>query len=301
MTGYGSASVQDRGVHFSLELRSLNNRYFKAATRLPEELAGLEALVETALRKRVHRGSFAVTVKVKVDESAATSAINDQALLAYLGHLETVRDKVGDGSVQIDLTQLLVLPGVLQPAADHHTLTELAKQTLPDLLDQAADRLLEMRTVEGQSLRQDLLHQQEHMRTQVQLIGERAPAVVQEYHQKLAARVNELMAKAKLKVDENDLIREVAVYADRADISEELSRITGHLDQFCGILEAEDTAAAETPRDEPAGRTLDFIAQEMLREANTIGSKSNDAAISRAVVELKSRIDRIKEQVQNVE
>jgi len=109
----------------------------------------------------------------------------------------------------------------------------------------------------------------------------------------VTARVNELMAKAKLKVDENDLIREVAVFADRADISEELSRMNGHLDQLGEMIEA---GSAE----EPAGRTLDFISQEMLREANTIGSKSNDTAISRAVVEVKSRIDRIKEQVQNV-
>ena len=297
MTGYGNASGQDGGVHFSLELRSLNNRYFKATARLPEELTGLEALLETALRQRVSRGSFALTVKVKVSDAAATSAINDQALLTYLDHLETVRDKVGDESVQIDLTQLLVLPGVLQPSTDHEALMELAKKAVPALLAQAIDRLLEMRTAEGQALTEDLLHQQEHMRTQVALIAERAPVVVDEYHQKLTARVNELTAKAKLKLDENDLIREVAVFADRADISEELSRITGHLDQFCNIIR--DNTPGEN--DEPAGRTLDFIAQEMLREANTIGSKSNDAEISRAVVELKSRIDRIKEQVQNVE
>lgn len=295
MTGYGSASGQDGGVQFSLELRSLNNRYFKASTRLPEEITGLEAILETALRKRVSRGSFSLAVKVKVSDAAATSAINDQALLTYLDHLETVRDKVGDESVQIDLTQLLVLPGVLQPTTDDDALMDLAKKAVPELLGQAIDRLLEMRAAEGQALAEDLLHQQEHMRTQVALIAERAPVVVDEYHQKLTARVNELMAKAKLKLDETDLIREVAVFADRADISEELSRITGHLDQFCKIINEGSGS------DEPAGRTLDFIAQEMLREANTIGSKSNDTAISRAVVEVKSRIDRIKEQVQNVE
>lgn len=297
MTGYGSASGQDGGVQFSLELRSLNNRYFKASTRLPDEITGLEAILESALRKRVSRGSFSMTVKIKVSDAAATSAINDQALLTYLDHLETVRDKVGDESVQIDLTQLLVLPGVLQPSTDHEALMQLSKKTVPELLSQAIDRLLDMRTAEGHALTEDLLHQQEHMRTQVDLIAQRAPVVVDEYHQKLTARVNELMAKAKLKLDEKDLIREIAIFADRADISEELSRITGHLDQFCKIIQ--DGTPGDS--DEPAGRTLDFIAQEMLREANTIGSKSNDTAISRAVVELKSRIDRIKEQVQNVE
>jgi uncharacterized protein (TIGR00255 family) len=321
MTGYGNASAQDAGIQFSLELRSLNNRYFKAAVRLPDELAGLEAMLETALRRRVSRGSFALTVKVKVTERAATSAINDQALLTYLDHLETVREKVGDESVQIDLTQLLALPGVLQPSTDDDALMARAKTALPALLADAVDRLIEMRIKEGAALRDDLMLQQREIRQRVELIRERAPLVVNEYHEKLAARIGELTAKAKLKVDESDLIREVAIFADRADISEELSRLTGHLDQFCELItppeHGQATADASPPSSETtpptpgsaevnsggggAGRTLDFIAQEMLREANTIGSKSNDAQISRAVVEIKSRIDRIKEQVQNVE
>ncbi|MEM9418513.1 MAG: YicC/YloC family endoribonuclease [Planctomycetota bacterium] len=297
MTGYGSASAEHDGVQFSLELRSLNNRYFKAATRLPDEIAGMEALLESALRKRVSRGSFSLAVKVKVSDAAATSSINDQALMTYLDHLETVREKVQDESVQIDLTQLLALPGVLQPQTDDDALLAKAKAVLPQLLGDALDRLLEMRTTEGKALAEDLLGQVEHIRGQIKIVAERAPKVVDEYHQRLTARVDELMAKAKLKVDENDLLREVAVFADRADISEELSRMNGHLDQFTEIIQTGSPGKG----DEPAGRTMDFIAQEMLREANTIGSKSNDTTISRAVVEIKSRIDRIKEQVQNVE
>ncbi|MEM6459242.1 MAG: YicC/YloC family endoribonuclease [Planctomycetota bacterium] len=294
MTGYGSASAERRGVHFLVELRSLNNRYFKAATRLPEQLAGLEGLLESTLRKRVSRGSFALTVKLRVSDHAATSSINDAALLTYLDHLETVRDKVGDEAVQIDLTQLLNLPGVLEPNTDDDALLSLAKAELPALLGEATDRLLEMRQTEGRALADDLLTQRDAIREQAALVAERAPVVLDEYHSKLAARVGELTAKAKLKVDENDLIREVAVYADRADISEELARLSEHLNQLGEIIAAGDGG-------EPAGRTLDFIAQEMLREANTLGSKSNDTQISKAVVEIKSRIDRIKEQVQNVE
>jgi uncharacterized protein (TIGR00255 family) len=308
MTGYGSASAEDGGVQFSLELRSLNNRYFKAAIRLPDQIAGLEAPLESALRQRVSRGSFSLAVKLKVTDAAATSGINDQALLTYLDHLETVRDKVGDESVQIDLTQLLALPGVLQPSTDDDALMARAKKVLPALMDEAIDRLLEMRAVEGRAVVEDLMEQERFIRGRVAEVKERAPLVVHEYHEKLAARVNELMAKAKLKLDERDLIREIALFADRADISEELSRLTGHLDQFCQILGESSDAGASVDEateasggDGPAGRTLDFIAQEMLREANTIGSKSNDADISRAVVEIKSRIDRIKEQVQNVE
>ncbi len=293
VTGYGSATTQAEGVEFTVELRSLNNRYFKASVRLPEELNGLEASLESALRKRVSRGSFTLNVRARVTAEAATSAINDVALMAYLDHLETVRGKVQDEAVQIDLTQLLALPGVLQPVTDNRTMLEHGKHAVPKLLEEALDRLIDMRTTEGKAVAADLLSQRDYIRSRMTLIAERAPLVVNEYHAKLAVRVNELMAKAKLKVDERDLIREVAVFADRADISEELSRMNGHLDQLGDLIE---TGSPE----EPAGRTLDFISQEMLREANTIGSKSNDAAISRAVVEVKSRIDRIKEQVQNV-
>ena len=293
MTGFGSATTQAGGVEFTAELRSLNNRYFKASVRLPEELAGMEASLESALRKRVSRGSFTLNVRARVTAEATTPVIHDAALLSYLEHLKTVRSKMQDQSVQIDLTQLLALPGVLQAATDERTLLQSGRQAVPKLLDEALGHLIEMRTVEGRAVAADLLDQRDHIRGQMAIIAERAPKVVNEYHDKLTARVNELMAKAKLKVDENDLIREVAVFADRADISEELSRMNGHLDQLGEMIEA---GSAE----EPAGRTLDFISQEMLREANTIGSKSNDTAISRAVVEVKSRIDRIKEQVQNV-
>lgn len=303
MTGFGNASAQEGGVQFALELRSLNNRYFKAAVRLPDEIAGTEAVLESALRKRVSRGSFSLTVKVKVSTAAAASSINDAALLDYLDHLETVRQKVQDDSVRIELTQLLTLPGVLEPMTDDDKLLDRAHAVLPRLLDEAIDRLIEMRDTEGKALAEDLRSQLDHIRGQIAHVAERAPLVVHEYHQKLTARVDELLAKAKLKVDENDLIREVAVFADRADISEELSRMAGHLDQFAEVIQTGAPGSSNPPGKggEPAGRTLDFIAQEMLREANTIGSKSNDAAIGRAVVEIKSRIDRIKEQVQNVE
>ncbi len=293
MTGFGDASIEEGGLHFAVELRSLNNRYFKAVIRLPEEVSGLETLLETLLRKRVSRGSFTLTVKCRRSDTAV-SQINDQALMEYLDHLETIRGKVQDQAVQIDLTRLLALPGVMRPTHGGDAIHTHAERLLPQLLGQAVDRLIEMRLTEGRALAEDLLLQIGVIDSHMQRIGERAPVVINEYHQKLAQRVEHLMARAKLKVDEKDLIREVAVFADRADISEELSRMSGHLDQFREIVgdgEAED----------PAGRTLDFIAQEMLREANTIGSKSNDATISRSVVEVKSRIDRIKEQVQNVE
>lgn len=293
MTGFGEASAGANGIGFSLELRSLNNKFFKLSTRLPDEISSLEAELEQSLRKRVARGSFVLTIKLKIDEERAASGINENVLLSYMGHLETVRSKIGDESVQIDLTQLLALPGVLQPAVDEQKIVEEAKPIVMGLLDQALGKLQQMRIVEGVALAEDLSYQLGVILDRLAIIDERAPLVIDAYHDKLSKRVGELLAKAELKVNEPDLLKEVAIFADRADISEEITRLTGHVNQFREVLAAE--------AGEPAGRTLDFLAQEMLRESNTIGSKCNDAQISRCVVELKSAIDRIKEQVQNVE
>ena len=293
MTGYGDAAAQEGAVHYHVELRSLNNKYFKVAVRLPEAIAGLEAELESHLRKRVHRGSFTLTVKTKISDAHAASTVNDAALLAYLDHLETIHSKLNDQSAHIDLTALLAMPGVLQPSTDDEEIVTRSRPVLFRLLDEAICKLDAMRVHEGEALAADLLHQREAMLDRLGRVRGRAPAVIDEYHQRLRQRIDQLMAKAELQVNENDLIREVAIFADRADISEELTRMEGHLQQFRDIISADNG--------DPAGRTLDFMAQEMLREANTMGSKSNDATISRAVVELKSAVDRIKEQVQNVE
>ncbi len=293
MTGFGEASGDTVGVHFSLELRSLNNRYFKFSSRLPEEIASLDAEVESHLRKRVGRGSFALSVKLRVADARAASIINEDVLLGYLGHLETIQSKVQDHAVTIELTQLLALPGVLQAATTDESFMHHARPVLLGLLDTAIDRLTAMRLTEGKALVEDLRKHLTLIRQRAAVVAERAPVVLDEYHDRLRQRVEELIAKSELSVGKVDLVREVAIFADRSDIAEELSRLSGHLDQFELKLGENDS--------EPAGRTLDFIAQELLREANTIGSKCNDATISRAVVEIKSAIDRIKEQVQNVE
>ncbi|MEM8781957.1 MAG: YicC/YloC family endoribonuclease [Planctomycetota bacterium] len=295
MTGFGDAATQHDGVHYAVELRSLNNRYFKCTSRLPDELAGLEAELEVALRKRFARGSFSVAAKLRVGDDTTPSEINDDALLDYVNHLEALKAKLPDSAVTIDLTHLLALPGVLSGTGDapQLDLVERARPVVLQLVQEASDKLVAMRQVEGQSLAVELREQAERLLTLVGQIEARAPHVVEEYHARLSQRVGELMAKAQLQVSEPDLIKEIAVFADRCDIREELTRLRGHLEQFETVIAADDG--------EPAGRTLDFLAQEMLREANTIGSKSNDADISQRVVQAKSIVDRIKEQVQNVE
>lgn len=294
MTGFGDVSEQIDGVHYAVEIRSLNNRFFKASIRLTDVIAGLEAELEQQLRRRLARGSITLSVNLRDSGASAAHRVNDAALLTYLNHLEAIHGRfAGKGrDVNIDLTALLNLPGVLEPS-NQETLLKCARPVIARLVDQACDRLVAMRVTEGRTIAEDLARQRQVMRDRLGEIARRGPLVIEEYHQRLRARIDQLLARAELALDQKDLIREVAIFAERADISEELSRLAAHLDQF------EKLAANDNQ--EPAGRTLEFLCQEMLREANTIASKSNDAVISRAIVEVKGAIDRIKEQTQNVE
>lgn len=291
MTGFGDAQGVLDGVALTLEIRSVNNKFFKLSTRLPDSLAGLESEFEAVLRKRIARGSVAVTVRTHAERTESAAPVHAEALAALLKQLEPFR---GPG-VTVDLAALLRLPGIMAaPEADENFL-ERARPLVMDLLGQAVAKFFAMRTHEGAALAADLEANLAAMVEARAAIAQRAPQTVKEHHARLRARVQELLASAEIKVNEEQLLREVALYADRCDISEELSRLEAHVAQF------RETMNAKKPADGGSGRKLDFLAQEMLREANTIGSKGADAAIARGVVELKTRIDRIKEQVQNAE
>lgn len=285
MTGYGAATAHIEGVDYTVEMRSLNNRYFKASIKLPEAWSGAEADVEKLLRERLGRGSVNFALRMRMGDESAAYTVNAAALRRYV---EQARAALGDG-VRLDVGGLLALPGVCVPP-ETGDIVERCWPALRDAVEQAMDRLVDMRAREGQGLLDDLAKHCQVIEEQLKTVEDRKLTVVADYHQRLLARVNELTQAAQLKVSENDLIREVAVFAERADISEEISRLRSHLEQFRRICAAEESG----------GRKLDFISQEMLREANTIGSKANDAQIARAIVEIKASIDRIKEQVQNV-
>lgn len=285
MTGFGDASTEVDGIHFAVELRTLNNRYFKANIRLPEEIAALEAELDSLLRKRLSRGSVTLNVNLRFTSAEAAYEINEAALRKYYDQAKHI-----DASVE--LGSLMSLPGVIQPPASSD-LVDKCREVLPDLAAEACDKLQAMRATEGKGLADDLLKHLKIIAERVDIIAERAPTVVSEYQARLENRMEAMLKQAKLEMDKVDLLKEVAIFAERSDIAEETQRIKAHLDQFERIVTGGNG--------EPAGRTLDFIAQELLREANTIASKSNDAQISKVSVEIKGAIDRIKEQVQNVE
>jgi uncharacterized protein (TIGR00255 family) len=289
MTGFGDATAERDGTHYSVEIRSLNNRFFKPIIKLPEAISGLEPELESMLRESLGRGSITYILKMRSDSAEAAYHINTQALKAYLEQLREVKGL--HDFVQIDLAGLMQLPGVCQEPRDETD--EIARHgpVVRELTTKAIVKLDAMRRREGEGLFAELMKHVNVIASSLKEIGTRAPHVIEDYHRRLSQRVNQLMAKAELHVDQADLIKEVAVFAERADIAEEIQRLTSHLDAF--------EQACRTG--EHAGRKLDFIAQEMLREANTIGSKANDATIARHIVEIKGAIDRVKEQVQNVE
>jgi uncharacterized protein (TIGR00255 family) len=289
MTGFGDATVERDGTHYAVEIRSLNNRYFKPTIKLPDNVSGLEPELETMLREKLGRGSITCVLKMRMDSAEAAYHINTPALKAYLEQLQEVKGL--DRLVTIDLAALVALPGVCQEPRDETD--EIARHgpVVREMTVKAIAKLNSMREREGKSLFDELMRHVTVIARNLAEIEKRAPFVIEDYHKSLNQRVNQLLSKAELKVSEVDLIKEVAVFAERADIAEEIQRLGHHLKAF------EEACRS----DEHAGRKLDFITQEMLREANTIASKANDAQIARHIVEIKGAIDRLKEQVQNVE
>ena len=288
MTGYGDAQHMEDGVGYALEIRSLNNRYLKPSIKLPEHLQFLEAEVDKLLRTRLVRGTLNYTLRVRDTSAQAAYEINVAALQAYLNLLNAVR---ATGPVSVDLATVLALPGVCQPPEMDEAQREHQWKIVSALTSEAMEKLVAMRAEEGRALRDDLLKHTAAIRNELAAIAERSPAVVTEYLKRLTQRVNDLVGQAKLQLAEQDLAKETALFAERCDVSEEVSRPKSHLDQFDKLCDSK----------QHAGRKLDFLAQEMRREANTIGSKSNDTEIARHIVEIKALIDRLKEQVQNVE
>jgi uncharacterized protein (TIGR00255 family) len=288
MTGYGEATATAGGAHYFVEIRSLNNKYFKSTVRLPDEIQGLEAEIEQRLREKLSRGTITLNARVNDSTASAAHTINTAALAKYAEQIALVPGFAG----KVELAALLTLPGVLQPPSDEEERFDKARAAVMPLVEKACEALLAMREREGGVLVADLRDNLKQIADRLAIVKERAPAVVADYELRLKTRIETMLRDAGHSVDAVDLIREIGSYAERTDIAEEIKRLGAHLDQFDELLRGNG---------KPVGRTLDFLSQEMLREANTIASKSPDAIISRNAVEIKGAIDRIKEQVQNIE
>ena len=288
MTGFGKGTFALDGRELTVELKSVNNRFLDISMRLPRILSPLEDTFRHALQDRLNRGHIDVYVNYRNQrEDAKSVRVDTQLLEAYL---TCARIAARELSITDDLTlsKALTLPDVTEivPAEeDQEALQQLGKTAV----ELAIDALLAMRRGEGSRLKKDLTARMDTMERYAAAIEKRAPGVAEDYRVRLTERVNEMLGETE--VDRSRLATEIALFADKAAIDEEIVRLKSHLLHFRELLEAE----------EPVGRKMDFLIQEMNRECNTIGSKANDAALTDLVLLCKAEIEKLREQIQNIE
>jgi uncharacterized protein (TIGR00255 family) len=292
MTGYGEARYQGDALTLSIELRALNNRYLKVSLRASDPYHLLESEFEKVIRRSVKRGTLQVHCRCERQASSQDFRINPVALRSYLVQIQAACADAGlhdrDNPV---FAGVLALPGVVPESA---TLTAHLEEDWPlieRVLEEALGRLHAMRKEEGRAMAEELLAHRDTIAGHLERIRGRIPHVVTAYRDRLHERVRALLGELDVQLDRSELIKEVSIFAERSDIAEEVVRLASHLGQFQEMMND-----AESP-----GRKLEFLTQEMFREANTIGSKAGDVEISREVVEIKGTLEKIRELVQNVE
>jgi len=290
MTGHGEAYVHEHGAAVTIEVRTINSRYFKLVVRAGEGYLCLEPRIEDVTRQRVRRGTVQVAVRVDREFSPETYRLNGSVLEGYHRQLADLCQQMHlPGSIHLE--SLLMLPGVISEQGDDQTRAEQDWPIVEKTLHRALDNLERMRADEGRAMAADLEANCREIAAHLDGIRAQAPLVADSYRAKLTERLNKLLAEYSVRTEPADVIREVGMFAERSDVSEELVRLDSHIAQFRAFVEDRESS----------GRKLDFLTQEMFREANTVGAKANDAGIARHVVEIKASIERMREMVQNVE
>jgi len=290
MTGYGEARARFDQVAYAVEIKTLNNRYLKTIVKIPEPASFLEKYIERLLRDNLSRGTVNYTLRIKDASAGTLLEIDETALRNCLQRLHKIAASTG-GQCTIEVTRLLDLPGIIESMPADEDTAESLKQKVMTVSREALQKLKDMRAAEGAALAADMQRNCVLIRENLQQVQLQSDSVLKQYQQKLKARVNALLADGSIKLDENTIAREIALYADRSDISEEITRLGSHLEQVAQAIDSNGQA----------GRKLEFLSQEMLREANTIASKAMDENIGNRVVDMKCLIDRLKEQAANVE
>jgi uncharacterized protein (TIGR00255 family) len=290
MTGQGHSHHECVLGTFTAELRAVNNRGFKLVQRLGDSLGAFEPRIEAMLRGAVRRGSIQFNAGWRRIDLAGRYCIDVSVVEAYYLQLRGLKDKLGSEAT-IDLARLTQLPGSVVESAGLVAEDEVVWSELAIAIQSALENFERMRSSEGEAMHRQLLADLELVESAVEEIRRLAPGVVDQYRDRLRAKVDMLLRREGIQVETPELLREVQIFADRSDISEELTRLDSHYDLFKEAMAA----------DESNGRKLDFVIQEMFRETNTIGSKALDAEIARHVVDMKCALERMRELVQNIE
>jgi uncharacterized protein (TIGR00255 family) len=289
MTGFGRAVVAYEGGAVTVEVKTVNNRFLKVSLRLPDALTELESELEAMTRKALKRGSVYCNVQLQRSRAESGYSLNEAAIRAWYPRLCALATELG--TEPPTLADVLGMEGVVLAELERAEPDDALKNAIRGAMKQALAGACEMREREGASLKADMDARVATVAECAKEAETRAPGVVHEYRDRLKQRIDRLLADSGMQLEESELAREVAYFADRADITEETTRLAHHCEQFMQVMAGEGEV----------GRSLDFIAQEMLREANTIASKANDAELASIAVRMKSEIEKIKEQVQNLE
>jgi uncharacterized protein (TIGR00255 family) len=288
MTGYGRGDADHGGTKFSVELNSVNRKQSDIVINLPRDLAALEPRIRQAINEKISRGRMNVVVGLHQGANGAAALALDTALARSYHEAMLTLQKELSAPGEITIGTILQAPGVMR-SPEQSVDADKVWPAVERALTTALSELVKMREREGKHLAKDLIHRLKVLRQEIKGIRALYPDVVKKYRSALMERIQK--AGLDLPVEDERLLKEVTIFADRSDISEELTRLESHLAQFAHHLR----------KNEPVGRTLEFITQEIFRELNTLGAKSNDAGISQHVVACKSELEKIREQIQNLE
>ena len=289
MTGYGRSKYSNEGREYVVEIKSVNHKYSDVSIKMPRQISFLEEKVRKEVSNYVSRGKIDVFISMQdFSEKGKTIKINKEIAKIYISQLKELAEETGISS-NIDVIDISKFPEVLNISNDE--IEDIYWEELSIAVKDALNNFIEMRQIEGEKIREDLQTRIENIKEKISNISSYSAGLVEEYIVKLKTRVKELMNTDI--IDENRLAQEIVIFSDKSSIQEELTRLDSHIIQFSSLINSGE--------DIPLGKKCDFIIQEMNREVNTIGSKANCIDISKGVIELKTEIEDIREQIQNIE
>jgi len=291
MTGFGAAETEAAGRTVRAELRSVNHKGLRISVRAPDRFAARQQELEQIIKESVDRGHVYLTVECEANPEQAELSVDTKRLRSYMQLIKTLADEEGL-DVEVDAASLLLIPGVLGEENLEEASEKHVWEAIQDVCREALGELVERREQEGANLQEQLEEICRNIGNSVETVESACGSLVEEYQQRLRERVESLLEGTDAELDEDSLSREVAVFAEKSDVSEEIARLRSHLKQFQSTLDE------SPPR---AGKKLGFLAQEMLREANTMAAKMPGADQTHETVGIKTAIDQLREQIRNIE
>ena len=287
MTGYAKANISKNLREYQVEIKSVNHRYLDISIKLPRQLSYLEEIIKKVVNSKLKRGKIDIVFTFEnFSEEGRNVRINKDLAKLYIKELRELANEEGISS-NIEVTDIAKFPDILNIKTDQDD--DTIKKEAIDVLEKALDQLIEMRSIEGSKIAEDLLKRIEVIEDKVIKISEKSTGLIQEYVVKLEGRIKEILQTDE--IDKSRIAQEVVIYADKCSIEEEVTRLKSHVLQFKNLLQVDDAV----------GKKLDFLVQEMNRETNTIGSKSSCLEITNSVIDIKTELENIREQIQNIE